>query len=181
MKAPTKPISPRKPYPPNANQKVNIHTLDTGSLFFKKTFIMTDNDDEVEVPESKFIYGRGYIEIESLSPSLSDIMKLAPGISSDRILIRADTMYSEGVQEGDILRSLEVYYTTPFDYKEAMKKYKIDIKKYEQEYAHYKNVLLPQYQKDLSNHKTRKAEASLADKKAKLRLMEVAINSGKYK
>lgn len=169
MIKPIKPTPPAKPYPPDKNQKVKTYYLDADSLFFKRKFVMpNDEGEEVEVPESEFSYGEGYVEIDSLSPSLEDICKLAPGIPLNKIHLTADVMYSDGVQEGEILRSLRVFYTAPFDYDEALKSYQKDLKKYETELHHYKTILMPEYKKQLATYTAKKTAQKLLSKKREL-------------
>ena len=169
MIKPIKPNPPNKPYPPNKNQKVNTHYLDADKLFFKRKFIMvSDEGDEVEVPESQFSYGEGYVEIESLSPSLEDFAALAPSIPLNKIHLSADVMYSDGVQEGEILRSLKLYYTTPFNYSEALTTYQQQLSQYEKDLNHYKNVLMPEYKKQLAIYNNKKDEQILIAKKKQL-------------
>lgn len=177
MIKPIKPNPPVKPYPPNKNKKVNNHYLDADKLFFKRKFIMVNDDgDKKEVPESEFSYGEGYVEIESLSPSLEDFAALAPDIPLNKIYLSADVMYSEGVQEGEILRSLKLYYTTPFDYSSALKKYQELLAQYKLDYQHYKNVLMPEYKKQIAIYNDNKDERALIAKKKQLEAELSKIN-----
>ena len=81
MSKPVKPSAPKKPYPPDKNQKVNNHSLDIDHLLFKDKFYMPDPNDEsksIEVEKKDWDSEIGDYERDDYAPSFADIMKLCP-------------------------------------------------------------------------------------------------------
>lgn len=170
MNKPIPPARPTKPYAPDKDQVEVKHYLDVESLFFKKTYHTyedEDNDVPVEITKEQFEYGKGYIDTEHLSPTLTQIVKLVPpGIPMDQIHLEIKTYPSDAFET---FEGVSMYYTTPFNYETALKEYKKLLAQFEVDKEHYKKVLGPAYNKAMKAYQKEKAQKALIKQEANLK------------
>lgn len=170
MNKPFPPPRPVKPYAPNRDQVEVKHYLDVESLFFKKTYHAYEDDDNdipVEITKEQFEYGKAYINTEHLAPTLTQIVKLVPpGVSMDQIHLEINTSPSESFET---FEGVNMYYTTPFNYKAALKEYQRLLAQFEIDKENYKKVLYPKYKKELAAYQKQKEQESLLKQEEKLK------------
>lgn len=174
MKAPTKPIRPSKPYPPNKDKKVHKHMIDISHLFLKETYF-DDNGKEIskEKYEAGTEDGDSYAfdtETEELTPSIGDLLSLVPaGTSISDVYIDLELGYDGS--HNYVCRpfeSISVFYTTPYSYQEELEKYHKQLQQYEKSLVSF-NKKMKQYKEDLEIYRADKEKVRLEKKKASLK------------